>query len=140
MRKTPFAAEAEGRTAGNALGQSHGLLNNRAANAFMEKVRASKYRLDVMPIALIHDAIYLLVRDEPEIVKWVNDNLIQEMQWQELPEIQHDQVKLGANLGIFWPNWSSECELPNGSSVKEIQQICEEYQQALLNPKTDKAA
>ena len=140
MRKTPFAAEAEGRTAGNALGQSYGLLNNRAANAFMEKVRASKYRLDVMPIALIHDAIYLLVRDEPEIVKWVNDNLIHEMQWQELPEIQHDQVKLGANLGIFWPNWSSECELPNGSSVKEIQQICEEYQQVLLNPKTDKAA
>ena len=72
-RATPYEAEAEARTAGNALGQSYGLLNNRAANAFMQKVWDSPYREDIKPVALIHDAIYLIVRDNPEIVTWVNE-------------------------------------------------------------------
>lgn len=37
-RGMPYEAAAEGRTAGNALGQSYGLLNNRAAVAFMKRV------------------------------------------------------------------------------------------------------
>ena len=47
MKSTPYEAEAEGRTAGNALGQSYGLLNNRAAVAFMRKVWVSEFRLDI---------------------------------------------------------------------------------------------
>jgi DNA polymerase-1 len=54
----PYEASAEGRTAGNALGQSYGLLTNRATNAFMELVWASKYRYDIRPVAQIHDATY----------------------------------------------------------------------------------
>lgn len=122
-RTTPYQAEAEARTAGNALGQSYGLLNNRAANAFMEKVWASPYKHDILPIALIHDAIYLLVRDNIEVVKWVNDNLIAEMQWQELPEIQHDTVKLGAELDLFWPSWADDVTIPNQASKEEIRSL-----------------
>lgn len=121
----PYEAQAEGRTAGNAMGQSFGLLNNRAAVAFMQKVWDSPYRLRIHPVALIHDAIYLLVEDDAEVVAWVNINLIQEMKWQELPEIQHPTVKLGAELDIFWPNWSSPITLPNGVSVEAIRSICE---------------
>jgi DNA polymerase-1 len=139
-RTTPFEAEAEGRTAGNALGQSYGLLNNRAANDFMQKVWASKYRLDVKPIALIHDAIYLLIKDDVEVVHWVNQELIKSMQWQELPELQHDTVKLGANLGIFWPDWSNECTLPNGASASEIKRLCDEHKYDYLNPSQQQAS
>lgn len=46
----PREAQAESRTLGNAIsGQSYGLLNNRAANAFMAKVWASPYRYDILP-------------------------------------------------------------------------------------------
>ena len=121
----PYEAQAEGRTAGNAMGQSFGLLNNRAAVAFMQKVWDSPYRLRIPPVALIHDAIYLLVEDDAEVVAWVNEHLIQEMKWQELPEIQHPTVKLGAQLDIFWPNWSSPITLPNDASVETIRSICE---------------
>lgn len=118
-------AEAEARTLGNAIsGQSYGLLNNRAINAFMEKVWESPYKYSIVPCALIHDAIYLLVKDDVDVVKFVNDNLIKEMQWQELPEIAHDQVKLGAELDIFWPSWANPITLPNGLSVEEIQTVC----------------
>lgn len=121
-------AEAEGRTAGNALGQSYGLLNNRAANDFMKKVWASKFKYDIKPVALIHDAIYLLIRDDLEVVEWANAELIKSMQWQELPEIQHDQVKLGAALDIFWPDWSNGITLPNGAEAQEILKVCKEAQ------------
>lgn len=122
--KMPYEASAEGRTAGNALGQSYGLLNNRASNEFMGKVWKSKFRNSIKPVALIHDAIYLLIRDDIETVHWANTNLVQAMRWQELPEIQHDQVKLGAELGIFWPNWANEVNIPNNSTPEEILAIC----------------
>lgn len=130
-RMTPKEAQAEGRTAGNALGQSYGLLNNRAANEFMQRVWDSDYCYDILPIALIHDAIYLLVRDDIDIIEWVNRNLIECMEWQELPEIQHDQVKLGAALDIFWPSWKYDVTLPNRASRQEIRQLCEEHMGAL---------
>lgn len=120
-------AEAEGRTLGNAIsGQSYGLLTNRALNAFMQKVWESKYRYDVLPVAMIHDAIYLMIKDNLEVVEWVNKNLTQEMSWQELPEIQHDQVTIGAELDIFWPNWANGITLPNDANQDQILAICAE--------------
>jgi DNA polymerase-1 len=137
--KMPYEASAEGRTAGNALGQSYGLLNNRAAVAFMQKVWASPYRHDIKPVALIHDSIYLLIRDRLDVVEWANNNLIEEMRWQELPELHHDTVKLGANLGVFWPDWSNECTLPNDASASEIKRLCDEHKYDYLNPMKEAA-
>ena len=131
--KMPYEAAAEGRTAGNALGQSYGLLNNRAAVEFMEKVWASKYRYDIKPVALIHDAIYLLIRDDIDVVSFANKELIKSMQWQELPEIKHDVVKLGAALDIFWPNWSNPITLPNNADHETIRKLCDEAIEAQKN-------
>ncbi len=128
---TPFVAEAEGRTAGNALGQSYGLLNNRAAVDFMQKVWKSPYRLDIKPVALIHDAIYLVIRDDIEVVTWVNQELIKSMEWQELPEIKHDTIKLGAELDLFWPSWASGLTVPNGATEAEISALCADQYQKL---------
>lgn len=129
--RMPYEAASEGRTAGNAMGQSYGLLNNRAANEFMSKVRASKYRLDIKIIALIHDAIYLLIRDDIEVVEWANTELIKAMQWQDLPEIQHPTVKLGAALDLFWPNWSKAITLPNGATQTTIRELCNKAKEKL---------
>jgi DNA polymerase-1 len=132
---TPYEAQAEGRTAGNALGQSYGLLTNRAFNAFMRKVWASPYRTKILPCAAIHDAIYLLIKNEVGIVEWVNKTLIEEMQWQELPEIQHETVKLGSELSIFWPTWADELTLPNGATQKEILQAAAKHHKSYLEKK-----
>lgn len=121
----PYQAKAEGRTAGNALGQSYGLLTNRAANAFMEKVWNSPYRYDIRPVAMIHDAIYLVIKDDLAAVEWVNEHLIAEMEWQELPELKHDTVKLGAELDLFWPTWANAITLPNGATQDDIRALCQ---------------
>lgn len=131
----PYAARAEGRTAGNAMGQSYGLLNNRAAVEFMEKVWASEFKYDIKPVALIHDAIYVVIRDDPAVVEFVNRELIKSMQWQELPEIQHDTVKLGANLDLFWPSWANPITLPNDADQDTIMKMCKEAKDEYENKK-----
>ncbi|WP_395143705.1 DNA polymerase [Moraxella atlantae] len=122
--KTPHKATAEARSVANAIsGQSYGLLTNRAINAFMELVWASEYRNDIMPICLIHDAIYLMIKDDIRVIEWVNHHLIQAMQWQELEEIKHDAVHLEAELDIYYPSWANPITLPNNISQTEIKDI-----------------
>lgn len=120
IRSTPFEAEAEGRTAGNALGQSWCMLTNRASAEFLGKARKSKFKLIIRPSAHIHDAQYMMVKDDINAVKYVNDTLVDAVRWQNDPIIQHDQVKLGGKLGIFYPNWSHEIEIKNYASTHEI--------------------
>src|SRR5690606_32422732 len=126
---TPYEAEAEGRTAGNALGQSWCMLNTRAASEFMGKVRKSEYRLDIRPCAQIHDAQYYLIRDNIDILLWANEHLVKAAQWQEHPDIKHDKVGLGGNLAIYWPNWANEIKIPNNVTEAELLETVEIGQQ-----------
>lgn len=125
--KTPRAAEAEGRTAGNALGQSYCLLNSRAGSEFMGKVRKSTHRLYIKPSAHIHDAQYFLIRDCIEAISYANKHLVQAVQWQDSPEIYHPEVKLGGSLGIFYPNWTTEITLPNGANEDQILNVVQDH-------------
>jgi len=125
--KTPFEAEAEGRTAGNALGQSWCLLNSRAGSEFMGKVRASEFKHQIKPCAQIHDAQYFLVRDNIDAIRFTNDNVVKACQWQNHPDIWHDTVKLGGELSIFYPSWAEEGGIPNDASNEQIYAAFEEH-------------
>ena len=120
-RHTPPEAEAEARSAGNALGgQSYGLLNNRAGSEFLGRVRNSEYVYDIRPSAQIHDAQYFIVKDDFSLLEWMNKYLVKAVQWQELPELQHDTVKLGGELSIFYPTWADEIVIPNYAEETQI--------------------
>lgn len=118
--KTPYEAQSEGRSAGNAMGQSWCMLNSRAHMAFMKKVRASKYRLNIRPSSQIHDAGYYIIKDDVNTVLYTNDTLVPETFWQEHPDIAHHEVKLGGELSIFHPTWAEEIAIPNGATASEI--------------------
>lgn len=122
----PFQAHKEVKTAGNALGQSYGLLNTRAANEFMQRVWDSPYRYDVVPTCQIHDSLYFMIRNNLNCVEWVNKNLIECMEWNELPEIQHETVKLEAQMEIYYPDWAHPIKIPNGANIKTIRNIINE--------------
>lgn len=127
--KTLREAQAEARSVGNAIsGQSYGMLNNRAAIAFMNKVWASPYKYSIFLVSMIHDAIYLIIKNDLDTLKWVNDNLTSEMAWQDLPEIQHDEVKLEAELDVHYPTWAHAITLPNHVSREQIYKICRSNQ------------
>lgn len=124
--KTPYEAKAEARTVGNAMGQSYGMLNNRAGIEVQEKTLASPYRMDIWPCCHIHDAQYFLVRNRIEPIHFLNETLVPAMEWQELDEIKHPEVKLGGELSVFHPSWSYEVKIPNKASPDEIKTIAKE--------------
>jgi len=123
---TPYEALAEARTAGNAMQQGYGLLNNRSAIEFQELLLNSEFRYNIKPSCHIHDAQYFLVKEDVDTIHWLNQNLIKCMSWQELPELKHDQVKLGAELDLFIPDWSEHITLPNGATKEQIGDILNE--------------
>lgn len=116
----PREAKAEGRTAGNTLGQSYGMLNSRAAIEMQQRIWDSPYALDILPICAIHDSQYFSASNKAECIEWFNKNLIECMSWDGLPEIQHETVKISATAEIFYPSWTFSTKLPNRSTKDEI--------------------
>ena len=123
--KTPYEAEAEGRTAGNALGQSWCLLNNRAGSEFMRKVRNSEFRLDIRPSIHIHDAQYFMIRDNMDTLQYTNKHLVDAVNWQNHPDITHPDVGLGGDLSLFYPTWANEIVIPNHATPELVNEVIE---------------
>jgi DNA polymerase-1 len=118
--KTPFEADAEGRTAGNALGQSWCLLNSRAGSEFMAGVRTSEHRHKIKPCAQIHDAQYYLIQDDLSTIEYANNYVVRACEWQDHPDIWHESVRLGGKFSIFYPDWSHGIKLPNWATQEAI--------------------
>lgn len=127
--KTPFEAEAEGRTAGNALGQGWCLLNSRAWSEFMGgHVRPDPVmRKNIRPCAQIHDAGYALVRDDMATILFMNEHLVNAVNWQDHDDIRHPDVGLGGELSLFYPTWAEEMVIPNGATESEIRDILQDH-------------
>lgn len=110
---------SEVRSSSNAATQSYGMLMNRAFIEFLQRVKDSKYKHDIRLINTIHDAVYLLIRDDAEVILWVNENLVECMLWQEDP-ILASEIKMGAELDCG-RDWAHCYTLPNGISKENIQ-------------------
>ena len=119
----PWEAHKEMKTAANALVQSYGLLNTRATTAFMQKVWSSPFAKEILPIAQIHDATYFVARNRLEVLHFINKELIEEMEWNDIDDIKHPQVRPSAQLELFWPDWNSGIKLPTNTSMEELHQF-----------------
>ena len=135
ISKTPYEAAAEGRTAGNALGQSWCMLNSRAGSEFMGKVRKSEHRRDIKPCSQIHDAGYFLIRDKMETVLYTNENLSQAVRWQDDPLIAHEHIKMCGELSIFHPNWAHKFDLPNECDAAKVKALSKKHLKELAEGK-----
>ena len=120
LKTSPKEVEAEARTAANAIMQSWCCLNSRSASEFMGIVRASEYKEDIRLCAEVHDATYFLVRDDIDVVLWLNENLVKCVEWQDDPVIADDTVHLGGELSLFFPSWAHEIVVPNHCSREKL--------------------
>jgi DNA polymerase-1 len=120
----PYQAYKEKKTVGNAHGQSYGLLNTRAGNEFQQRVwDHPEYATQIFPVIQIHDSLYYDIPNNLHALHWVNTNLIECMEWNELPELQHPTVKLGAQLEVYYPDWSAPIKIPNRISRIDLKQL-----------------
>jgi len=94
------------RTVINAIGQSYGQLNQRAAIALFNRVWTSKYRYDIHPSAFIHDANYFFSVSDKSVLSWLNKHVPDVMSWAGLPELKHSTIKLGGEFEVY-PTWAT---------------------------------
>ncbi len=132
-KRMTYQAQAEGRSAGNALTQSYCILTIRAMNEFMRRVWASKYKYDILPAITIHDAIYLVVKNNIHVMEWVNKNLIDCMAWNQMPELQHPIIKISSAMEVYYQNWSNAVDIPKTANANEIGQVCRAYKKEYEN-------
>jgi len=108
---------SEARSASNMVTQSWGMLMNRALIEFNQRLENSEFKHKVRLINTIHDAGYLLVKAEPEVVEWVNINFVECMKWQD-GLIASDEVKMEAEVD-FGLDWAHQETLHNNASKEE---------------------
>jgi len=114
---------SEARSASNMVTQSWGMLMNRALIEFNQRLEKSEFKNKVRLINTIHDAGYLLVKAEPEVVEWVNINFVECMKWQE-GVIASDEVKMEAEVD-FGLDWAHQETLHNNATKEECKAFIE---------------
>lgn len=120
------SAQAEARTAGNMLGQSWCLLNNRACVEVMRQVRKHPvWRTKIKPCLTIHDATYFLVENSAECIAYLNSILVKATLWNDDPLIYHTDIPLGGELSLFYPNWSTETVVPSEITEDQLHILME---------------
>ena len=119
--------ETEGRSCSNAVSQSYGMLLNRATIEFRNVIENSEYRYDIRLVNSIHDCIYALVRNDVDVIKFFNDELIKAMSWQEDPLLKSNEVKLTAEVD-FGKSWDKQYTLKNNASKDDIISFLEEHE------------
>lgn len=115
-----FLQSNEIRTAGNALVQSYGLLNNRAMNAVLNRPKLLQHQLDnkLYPIAAIHDACYYMVKQDEEVLTDLFNACIEEAKFNDLEPIYHDKVIPSGTFNIYFPSWNNSTTITNSSEIK----------------------
>lgn len=122
----PSLAAAEARTAGNALGQGWGVLNDRAMNEVLDKIDELGLTNDILPVGKIHDACYYKVRNDIDTILKLNELTTKAARWQDHPVIAHDQVHLSGQLDLFYPDWANPITLPEDCTREQLIEIVQE--------------
>lgn len=120
-RASESAKAKEFRSAFNAHTQCFGMLTSRAAEEFLMRIRSASPEIQegVYVSNIIHDDIIGYCKETPEVIDWVNKNLIECMEWQDDDYIRHDIVKMTSEVGIGF-NWKDRVDLKNNASIEDI--------------------
>ena len=119
--------QAEARTAGNALGQGWGMLNDRAMNEVLSQADKLGLSDDILPVNKIHDCCYYLVRNDIQTISTLNTLCTNAAKWQNHPDITHPDVGLSGQLDLFYPDWSTPITLPEECDEECLINIVNEH-------------
>lgn len=107
------------RTITNATYQFWSILTIIAIYKIKLRIKESGMENDIFIYSTIHDSITAYITNDPKVVKWYNDNLI-ECMVQDF--VVNQSVTLQANLDIG-KSYDKCTELPNNCSVEHIQSV-----------------
>jgi len=111
-------ADRDIRTLANATCQFWSILTALTINKMHQLIDENQLEHDVKVISTIYDSIYLEVKEDPTIIKWVNDNLIKSM----LVDFMENQTISNEAESDIGYNWADMVTIPNNASIKQIQE------------------
>lgn len=110
------------RTIANATVQFWSILTLIAINELNHRIREAGLEDKMNVQATIYDSIYVDVDNDPEVIKWLNDNLIELMCVQYLEDEQiHNEAE-----GEISDSWTDMIPIKNNASIEEIQSALDE--------------
>ena len=117
-------ADRDIRTLANATCQFWSILTALTINKMHQLIDEKGLENDVKIISTIYDSIYIEVTEDPKIIKWVNDNLIQIM-LVDFMENQTIHNEAESNIGY---NWADMARIPNGATIEDIKKALSSLQ------------
>ena len=113
-------AQSAIRTAQNTLFQGTGAMTMiDSLNRFQNLIEDSGLDDDIIMITTIHDSVYMYIREDIKIIKWVNENLIREMVKDLFP---NQQISNDAELDIGYA-WSQHETISKTATEEEITEV-----------------
>ena len=110
--------EKEIRTLFNACSQFWSILTILVINKMNSLIEAEGLAQDIEIVSSIYDSIYIHVRKDPELIRWVNDTIIPLLTKDFLKDIiVHNEAQ--GEVGL---NWFDTVPVPNGASREEIEE------------------
>lgn len=119
-------ASAEARSGSNAASQSYGMLMNRTFIELLDRLEKSEFKYDIKIVNTIHDSLMLLVKKDINAIHWVNENLVECMNWKDDPELLKSPVTLEAEVD-FGSSWYDLTTVKNNVSKEEIAECLVKY-------------
>jgi hypothetical protein len=108
--------ERDIRTLNNACSQFWSILTAITINKMHQLIDEAGLQDDIITTSTIYDSIYWEVRDDPEVIKWLNDNLIPVMTRDfMIGQLVHNDVDL--EIGT---SWASLTTLPHNADLDTV--------------------
>ena len=114
------------RTLNNSLNQFWSLLTATSINEIHRRIdMALKYPNDIQVTATIYDSIYGIARINAELIKWLNDNIVEIM----IKDFVVDQVVKNEAALELGTDWSNMIELPNDVTEEQISDVLKQLKE-----------
>ena len=112
-------AEQHIRSIFNGLSQFWSILSLLTINKIHACIDEQGYQEEIKVVSSIYDSIYLVVKKDAEIIKWLNDTIIPIM----VTDFIEDQIVHNEAVGEIGLNWADLHTVNNNASIEDIEDI-----------------
>lgn len=114
--------EEEIRTYNNSSIQFWSILTALTINKLHKLIDENNYQEDIKVITTIYDSIYLICKEDVNIIKWLNDNIIPIM----TKDFIENQIVPNEAVGEIGKNWYDLKPIQNNSNIEDINKVLSE--------------
>lgn len=103
----------------NGLSQFWSMLSLLTINKLHHLIDEQGYQNDIKVISSIYDSIYLTVKADPTIIKWLNDTIVPIM----TKDFMVDQIVHNNAEGEIGLNWSNVLAIKNNATLDDVTEV-----------------